>query len=216
MRPGDSGTGAAVTAIEVYADIGCPFTHIGLREVLRWRDRVGRDDVALRVRAWPLELVNGAPLDPATTEAHIEDLRSQVAPGLFALFDPDHFPRTTLPALALAAAAYRRDDGTGEAVSLALRDSLFEQGRDISRPEVLAEVATAFGLGATGPEDEEAVLAEWHEGESRGVEGSPHFFCGDVDAFCPSLDISTGRTGDVHVRRDTEALDRFLARCFET
>ena len=49
---------------------------------------------------------------------------------------PASFPRTSLPALALVAAAYRQSDRMGEAVSLALRDSLFERGRDISRQDV--------------------------------------------------------------------------------
>ena len=120
--------------IEVYADIWCPFTHVGLRSVVRRRDQAGRDDVTLRVLSWPLELVNGKPLDPMMTASHVDDLRTQVAPDLFTGFDPKHFPRTTLPALAVAATAYRQGGRVGEAVSLALREALFEQGRDISAP----------------------------------------------------------------------------------
>ncbi len=167
------------------------------------------------MRAWPLELVNGVPLDPLTTAEHIDALRAQVAPDLFAQFDPSHFPRTSLPALAVATTAYRQGDRTGEAVSLALRDALFEEGRDISRPDVLINVANAHGVSYPSPEDVRAVRTEWHDGESRGVKGSPHFYCGDVDAFCPSLDISKDREGLVHLRRDTEALGTFLAECFE-
>ena len=204
-----------MTVIEVYADICCPFTHVGLRAVVRRRDQLRRHDVVLRVRAWPLELVNGAPLDPVTTAEHVNALRAQVAPDLFAQFDPGRFPRTSLPALAVAAAAYRQGDRTGEAVSLALRDALFEEGRDISRPDVLINVANAHGVSYATPEDARGVRAEWHDGKSRGVKGSPHFYCRDVDAFCPSLDISKDREGQVHLRRDTEALDAFLAECFE-
>jgi 2-hydroxychromene-2-carboxylate isomerase len=176
---------------------------------------VGREDVRLRVRAWPLELVNGEPLDPTITAEHVDDLRTQVASDLFAGFDPDRFPRTSLPALAVSAAGYRRDDRIGEAVSLALRDALFEEGCDISRTDVLARVTRAHGVRDSGPEDDRAVLAEWREGESRGVKGSPHFFCRGLDRFCPSLDISKDETGELHVRRDTEALDAFLAECFK-
>ena len=168
----------------------------------------------LRVRAWPLELVNGVPLDPAITAEHVDSLRSQLGLDLFAGFDPQRFPRTSLPALALAAAAYRRDDRLGEAVSLALRDALFEQGRDISRPEVLAGVAAAHGLEPSGPDDDEAVRADWREGQSRGVSGSPHFYCGGLDSFCPSLDISRDADGHLRLRPDTAALEAFLAGCF--
>jgi predicted DsbA family dithiol-disulfide isomerase len=204
-----------VTVIEVYADICCPFTHVGLRAVVQRRDQLGRNDVVLRVRAWPLELVNGTPLDPTTTAEHVDALRTQVAPNLFAQFDLSHFPRTSLPALAVAAAAYRHSDRIGEAVSLALRDSLFETGLDISRPDVLVGVANAHGVGEIIPEDDKAVQADWREGRSRGVKGSPHFFCGEIDAFCPSFDITRDREGHIHLRRNAEALDVFLTECFK-
>ena len=204
-----------VTVIEVYADICCPFTHVGLRAIAKRRRELGRDDVVLRVRAWPLELVNGRPLDSLTTAEHIEALRAQVAPDLFTHFDPSHFPATSLPAMAVAAAAYRRDDRIGESVSFALRDSLFEAGRDVSLPPVLAEISNAYGVLDIGPEDDRMVLAEWQEGQSRGVKGSPHFFCGDLDAFCPSLDISRTGAGELQLRRDVEALDLFLVECFK-
>jgi 2-hydroxychromene-2-carboxylate isomerase len=175
---------------------------------------LGRRDVVVRVRAWPLELVNGRPLDPAKTAEHVDALRAQVASELFTHFNPDHFPTTSLPALALAAAAYRRDDATGETVSFALRDALFEEGRDISDRDVLACVANAHGVDHPVPEDDEAVLTEWHHGQSRGVKGSPHFFCGEVEAFCPSLDIAKDGDGELHIRRNMETLDAFLAECF--
>ena len=199
--------------IEVYADVWCPFAHVGLHTVVDRRRQLERKDILLRIRAWPLELINGAPLDPATTKEHVNELRAQVAPDLFADFDLDHFPHTSLPALALAAAAYRESDHAGEAVSLALRDALFEKGQDISNPGVLALIAEEYGV-ASGPEDIEAVVAEWHQGQSRGVRGSPHFICGSAEAFCPSLDISKGRDGHLQVRRNTQALDEFLQVCF--
>ena len=200
--------------IEVYADIWCPFTHVGLRTVVQRRYELGRDDVALRVRSWPLELVNGAPLDVEATAAHIEELREQVVPNLFAGFDRSRFPRTTLPALALASAAYRVDNATGEAVSLALRDALFEQGRDISLPDVLSCVARTHDLDEGDAADIDEVLTDWHEGESRGVKGSPHFFCGDLESFCPSLVITQDEEGRVHLKRNVEGLDAFLEKCF--
>jgi predicted DsbA family dithiol-disulfide isomerase len=203
-----------VTAIDVYADIWCPFAHLALRSVVRRRDDLGRGDVVVRVKAWPLELVNGRPLDPVVTAEHTDALRAQVAPDLFAHLDPDHFPGTSLPALALAAAAYRRGDATGEAVSFALRDALFENGRDIANPEVLAAVANAHGVGHPDHDDDETVRREWKEGEARGVEGSPHFFCGDVEAFCPSLDIAKDGEGHLHILRNMAALDAFLGESF--
>jgi predicted DsbA family dithiol-disulfide isomerase len=157
--------------------------------------------------------VNGVPLDPATTNEHVNELRTQVAPNLFAHFDLDHFPHTSLPALALAAAAYRKGDHAGEAVSLALRDALFEKGQDISHPGVLARIAEEYRV-ASSSEDLDAVVAEWHQGQSRGVKGSPHFICASAEAFCPSLDISKDHDGHLRMRRNTQALDQFLQVCF--
>ncbi len=203
-----------MAVIEVFADTLCPFAHVGLRAVVRRRDQLGRHDVAVRARAWPLELVNGRPLDAEATAEHAAALRAQVASDLFAGLDPGSFPASALPSLALEAAAYRAGDRVGEAVSLALRWALFEEGLDISSPDVLDALARAHGVGTVGPDDEEAVRRDWHDGERRGVKGSPHFFCGHAEAFCPSLDITRGEDGELHLRRDMEALDAFLAGCF--
>jgi 2-hydroxychromene-2-carboxylate isomerase len=202
-----------VTPIEIYADIWCPFAHVGLRAVVQRRRDLGRDDKPLRVIGWPLELVNQRPLDPDATQAHVDELRDQVAPDLFAGFDRSRFPTTTLPALALTASAYRQGDGFGERVSLGLRDALFEDGLDISEPDVLAAVARANGVGPAGPGDEAQVLEDWRTGQDRGVKGSPHFFCGELESFCPSLNLERDAGGHLHIRRDAEALGSFLSEC---
>jgi predicted DsbA family dithiol-disulfide isomerase len=202
-----------VQPIEVFADIWCPFAHAGLRAVVAHRDRLGRADVPLVVRAWPLELINGAPQDPEEVTAHVADLQEQVAPDLFVGFDAARLPRTTIPALSLAAAAYRHNAVVGERVSLALRDALWEQGRDVSDPAVLHEVGAAHGVSGWAPEDERSVGEDWALGQAREVQGSPHFFCGDAESFCPSLDIDDLGDGHVRVRHDASALDAFLSSC---
>ncbi len=103
---------------------------------------------------------------------------------------------------------------TGEAVSLALRNALFEGGLDISDPGVLANIVLAEGVESFNAADERAVLVDWHEGKERGVKGSPHFFCGDADAFCPSLDIFKDGMEHLKVKRNMEVLDAFLESCF--
>jgi predicted DsbA family dithiol-disulfide isomerase len=204
-----------MTQIDAYADMSCPFAHVGLRAVVRRREQLGLRDVTLRVKAWPLELVNGEPLDLETIVAHVGDLRRQVSPELFAGFRPETVPASTLAPLALADAAYRVDDTVGEAVSFALRDALFEQGLDISEPSVLQQVAKAHGLADVDFGDQHGIHDDWHEGKARGVQGSPHFFCGEVEAFCPSLDIAGGEDGELRIRRNMEVLDQFLADCFQ-
>ncbi len=199
--------------IEVFADIWCPFTHVGLRAIDEQRIRTGRTDVAIRVRAWPLELVNGVPLDPETTKEHADDLREQVVPNLFRHLDLERFPRSTLDALALANRAYRTGLEVGERVSFALRDLLFEKGRDISDRATLEQVAAEYGIDMPDESDHADVVADWHAGVQRGVLGSPHFFCGAADVFCPSLDITKDPDRGVSIVRDASRLTEFLERC---
>ncbi|MGO8863661.1 MAG: DsbA family protein [Acidimicrobiales bacterium] len=201
------------SVIEVFADIWCPFAHVGLRAIEEERARAGRSDVAVRVRAWPLELVNGAPLGPAVTKEHAEDLRDQVAPDLFRNLDVDRFPTSTLEALALANRAYRTDVLLGERVSFALRDALFEEGRDISDRATLEHLADDLDVVLPDETDRAAVVVDWHEGRRRGVLGSPHLFCGDTDVFCPSLDITKDSVKGVAIVRDVSRLTEFLERC---
>jgi predicted DsbA family dithiol-disulfide isomerase len=201
------------TSIEIYADIWCPFAHVGLRAARRERERRGRSDVAFLIRPWPLELVNVAPLDPHVTARHVRELREQVAPELFADFDENRFPTSTLPALSLALGAYEKDAATGEAVSWALRDALFESGQDISEASVLDTIARTFAVPEDASRETAGVELEWRRGQARGVKGSPHFFCGTSDAFCPALDISRNETGDLALRANAERLLTFLEVC---
>lgn len=199
--------------LEVFADVWCAFTHVGLRRIVERRTELGRDDLVLRVRAWPLEMVNGVPLDPENVAKQVTALRAQAAPDLFAGFDPGAFPKSSLPALALAADAYRVDDRVGEHISLALRDALFEQGRDIGDDEVLRAIAADHGLELPKAGAVDAVVADWEEGKQRGVRGSPHYFVNGQGYFCPALDISKV-DGQLIITPDREGFEAFLAEFF--
>lgn len=199
--------------LEVFADIGCPFAYVGLRRLVARREELGRPDVQLRVHAWPLELVNGTPLDPPFIAEEVEVLRDTVAPDLFLGFVESTFPATSLPAFDLVEAAYGVDMATGERVSLAVRTALWEDGRDVADPAVLAEVAAAHGVTVDGDTARAGVLADWEHGRARGVRGSPEFFVGGEAYFCPVLDISRV-DGELHVRIDETSMPTFLAACF--
>ncbi len=209
----DTAAPTKARVVEVFADVSCPFSHVGLRLLVEQRNQLGRDDVVLRVRAWPLELVNGAPLAGDFVGEEISVLRDGVAPDLFKGFDATHFPSTTVPALALAALAYRRGDLTGEEVSLALRTALFEEGRDIADPAELAAIAHSFDLDLVGADAERSVHDDWHEGERRGVVGSPYFFVDDNGFFCPTLNV-THVEGQLQVDVDLDAFSEFVATVF--
>jgi 2-hydroxychromene-2-carboxylate isomerase len=194
--------------VDVWADVVCPVTHVGLVRLTQRRDAAGTD-TRFRAHAWPLEWVNGRPLDPAFVAEEIAALREQVAPDLFTGFDPAAFPATSVPALGLTAAAYARGMDMGERTALAVRHALFERGLDVSEPEVLAVVADEVGL--TDPPDPDAVRAQYDDGRARGVVGSPYFLVGGEGFFCPSLDIRHDDDGFV-VAFDAAAFEAFARR----
>ncbi|MCP5027921.1 MAG: disulfide bond formation protein DsbA [Actinomycetia bacterium] len=194
-----------MTSIDVYADIVCPFAYIGLTRLIHRRQELGREDVHLRILSWPLEWVNAKPVDPHFIEEEIDEIRPQVATDLFTGFDVSAFPASSVPGLALTAAAYEVSDQVGEKVAMGLRRLLFEDGRDVNDPEVLAEVAAEHGLSMPC-EPDGPVQAQYDEGKGRGVVGSPHFFVGDVPTFCPSLDIKRV-DGELVVKVDEEAFE---------
>lgn len=155
-----------ISTVEVFADVRCPFTHVGLRRLEARRRALGRDEPRLWVRAWPLELVNDAPLDAGLVVEEAAALRTQVTPELFAGLSASTFGSTSLPALALANAAYRVSMVVGEPVSLALRDAVFEAGDDVSAPGVLSAIAARHDLPAVTPADDEQVMVTGEKGSS--------------------------------------------------
>ncbi len=193
--------------IRVFADVVCPFTHVGLRRVASRRDERGTD-VAIVVEAWPLEWVNGAAVDPALIAEEVAALRAQVAPDLFVGFDPGAFPSSSIPALALAASAYARDTPTGESVSFAVRTALFEEGRDVADRAVLRGIAHDHDLDPDATSEAE-VRQQYEAGRALGVVGSPYFVVGTEGYFCPSLDIAH-HDGRFSIRFDPAAFDAFM------
>ena len=199
-----------MTRVEVYADIVCPFAYIGLKRLQERRDELNRSDVHLHIRSWPLEWVNGQPVDPHFIGEEIDEIRPQVATDLFQGFDTGAFPASSVPGLALTIAAYAVSAPLGEQVAMELRDLLFEQGRDVGDPSVLAELASKYEL--TIP-DERVVRSEYEDGKQRGVVGSPHFFVGGTATFCPALDIKRVEDALV-VKVDEAAFDELVTSVF--
>ena len=198
-------------ALEVFADITCPFTHVGLKQVT---DHVAamRDPIDVVVRAWPLEWVNGAPLDVDAVMVKAAALHDQLGVDDFAGLTADAWPATTIPALNLAAQAYAVDTATGLAVSIELRTALFEEGRNVGDLDVLRRIAGRHGLQPPQIEPLQAVEDDYAAGQRRGVRGSPHFFVGDDDFFCPALDLGRDADGHLTARFDRDMLADFFER----
>jgi len=203
----------ARVAVEVFADMTCPFAHVGLRRFVARREELGSSGPILRVRAWPLELVNGEPLEPALVAQHVDELREQVAPDLFRGFDRELIPTSSMPAFELVAAAYEISDQVGERISLAVRGALFEDGLDIAAPEVLDRISESAGITVCRADAERIVRDDYEEGKRRGVRGSPEFFLDGHGWYCPSLRIEQV-DGALRIERDTEEIEAFLGTCF--
>ena len=199
------------TILEVFAEITCPFAHVGLKRVVQHVEDTDQQ-IDVIVRAWPLEWVNGSGLDADAVQVKATALHDQLGVDDFSGFRIDRWPSTTIPALELAAAAYERDAATGLAVSLALRAALFEEGRDVSDPTVLADIAAAHGITAHVAGSDVGVRADYEAGQARGVDGSPHFFVGDDDFFCPALDLGHDADNHLTARFDADKLASFFAR----
>jgi predicted DsbA family dithiol-disulfide isomerase len=180
--------------VEVFADVTCPFTHVGLRRLAAERARRGGGEPMI-VRAWPLEWINGTALTAEKVGAEIAALECEIAPELFAGFDALRVPATSIPAFGLTAAAYEVSDQIGEAVALRIRESLFEEGQDISDDAVLRAIGAEFGaIPPSASEARARTAIDWSRGRARGVQGSPHFFVRGQGWFCPTLVI--GHTDD--------------------
>lgn len=203
-----------MSVVEVFADVACPFTHVGLERFVAYRREQGRTEPLLAVRAWPLELVNGQAHSGRSLTPKVEALCASVAPDLFAGFDEDGFPTTTLPAMTAVSAAYRQGLEVGEQFSLGVRRALFEEGLDVSDENVLRDLRQAYGVPPTCQANRTAVLDDLAAGKGRGVIGSPHFFTADGNFFCPSLDIEHGDDG-YQVTFDPIGFQRFLAAAFD-
>ncbi len=199
------------TTVEVFADITCPFTHVGLPRVAA---RLAEADsfIVLQVRAWPLEWVNGSPLEPGPVADKAAVLRADLGTEQFSGLDVNSWPTTTIPALNLAAAAFDISPELGLIVSRELRDALFEDGHDVSNPIVLADIAARHGLPEPGTEPTQSVLDDYEEGQRRGVKGSPDFFIGNDEFFCPALDLARDQTGSLTAQFDVVGLDTFISQ----
>jgi predicted DsbA family dithiol-disulfide isomerase len=197
--------------VEVYADITCPFAHVGLTHVVE-HVRAMSEPADVVVRAWPLEWVNGTPLAFDAVVVKARALTEQLGVAVFDGLRAQAWPSTTLSALELAATAYAHDHPTGLSVSLDLRAALFERGEDVSNPDVLAAIAAAHGIAAPSAGSTDAVRADYDAGRARGVQGSPHFFIGSDDFFCPALDLGHDDEGHLTARFDADMLAEFFAR----
>lgn len=196
--------------LEVFADISCPFTHVGLAKVAEEVDKL---DIAVEivVRSWPLEWVNGEIFAPDVMRAKVDAIGNHLGSHYFAGFDEQTWPTTTIGALNLAAEAYEVSNAKGLEVNLRLRSELFEHGRNVGDLGFLTELAVELGLPTPQPEASAAVETDYEDGKRRGVRGSPEFWIDGQVFFCPSLQIGHDERGLLTAEFDPAGIDDLLS-----
>lgn len=140
-----------------------------------------RDQVRVRTRPFPLELLRGetAPRDILEQEwwlAAIQEPEAEFVP-----YEGDDWPDTTLPAFDAAWAAGRQGEEVGKNFDLRIRRAFFGQARNIGRQSVMLELAEEAGLDLPrferdlkSPETRHAVEEEARLGRERyKVRGTP-------------------------------------------
>lgn len=141
----------------------------------------------LRIRAFPLELIDGesAPLDILEQEWWLAAIQEPTA--VFASHRGDDWPTTTLPAFEAAWCAARQGEEALADYDLRVRRAFFAEGRNIGRWDVLREIAEETGLDrqrfnqdVAGGEARAAVVEEARLGRERyRVRGTPTLMLAD-------------------------------------
>jgi predicted DsbA family dithiol-disulfide isomerase len=170
--------------LTVFSDLHCPWAYMFSIRLRRARTAVGQPPVAWR--CWPLELVNQRGTPWGTTSQEIPVL-AQLEPDHFAAPRHETWPSTMLPAMeALKVAGELGGALAADRFDEVARRAFFLERRDLSIRPTLLDLAAEAGLDREAFQDafdggghRRSVVADWHEGRRRGVEGSPHAFLPD-------------------------------------
>ena len=177
--------------VDFVADLACPWCFLGL--VRLDRARAMRPDWPVRVRWRPFFLNPHLPpegMDRATyvrrkfggnaKEVYRRIEESGRADGVVFAFE--RMPRTPNTTLAHRLILLAEEKDAADAVVRALFRALFQEGRDVSRPEVLAAVAEEAGLDReevtaflSSDRLTREVIAAHQQAERVGINGVPVF-----------------------------------------
>jgi predicted DsbA family dithiol-disulfide isomerase len=182
--------------VTLFTDLNCPFCYsteqrlerLGVSDRVAWRGVEHEPELPVPMARDDLEIAAELAEEVASVRSRAPEVAIAVPPG----------KANTAAGLLAAAAALRVDAGRGAAFRQALYRAFWRDGRDISDPAVLDELADAAGLSPlpTRPEDALTVASwrlEWERSPLRGV---------------PLLVREDGET--VYGLKDAETLERFV------
>ena len=198
--------------IQVWSDLGCPWSHAVVWRLWDARRRLGLEEtVRFDHHAFPLELFNDEP----TPRWHIDveaPVAETVAPraGWHPWSAPDStWPVTLLPPLEAVQAAKLQSLTACEALDRGLRRALFVESRCISLRHVILEVAretdavevAQLAADLDDGRARRALIDDWRTARGGEVRGSAHLFAPDgTNAQNPSIGIGWEDDGSPHGR----------------
>jgi len=185
-----------VTTLEFFYDVGSPWTYLAFHKIEEVAQEAGAELV------WKPILVGGVfnAVNPGVYQARANPTkpRSEYMTkdlgdwarlyGLRIVWPPSVFPVNSVRAMRGVLVAF--DAGRGPEFSRAAFEAYWGEDRDISRDEVLADVACRAGLDAASilpalaaPEVKQRLRANTEELVARGGFGSPTIFVGGRDMY---------------------------------
>lgn len=169
--------------IVVYQDVLCAWCYIAERRIDVLRQELG-DLIRVVYRPYALRPHDAAPTPREVATALKEIARAQkepeaalVRPDLWKSADP---PRSSVPPLMALEAARLQGADAQRALANVLRSAALEQGINITRSDVIYEMASRVGLqmnrfsaAFSSPSTRNLVVNEHADATARGVKGVP-------------------------------------------
>jgi predicted DsbA family dithiol-disulfide isomerase len=187
--------------IAVFADLGCPWSHLAVHRLLATRHAMGLDaEVVLDHRPFALELAN-EPTPRRTLDAEIPVLGGLDPAAGWQMWQAGDstWPVTMLLPMEAVQAAKEQGLRAGEQLDRALRVAFFGESRCISLRSVVLDVASRCAAVdadrlAAALDDGRArrALVEGHRAAEAAeeVDGSPHLFLPDgTNAHNPGIEM---------------------------
>jgi predicted DsbA family dithiol-disulfide isomerase len=220
---------AAPHTIQVWSDLGCPWSHAVVWRLWDARRRLGVEaDVRFDHHAFPLELFNDEP----TPRWHIDveaPVVETIAPraGWQPWSAPDStWPVTLLPPMEAVQAARLQSLQASEALDRGLRRALYAESRCVSLRHVILEVASEtdvvdvaqLSAALDDGRARRALIDDWRTAQSDEVRGSAHLFAPDgTNAQNPGIEIGWEDDGSPYgrywiERDDPAAIDDLVRR----
>jgi predicted DsbA family dithiol-disulfide isomerase len=180
--------------VVVYQDVLCAWCFIAEQRLHAVQRELG-DQLRWRSRPFPLRLHEALPSAKELSgwvkdlaEARKEPEGVALSDDLWTAGDP---PRSSLPALAALEAAKLQGASARNALAGALQRAALEQGVNVTRPDVVYELASAVGLEMNrfsaafqSPETRRLILEEHRMARERGVRGVPTVVIGGRWMLC--------------------------------